>query len=109
MKNDQSCEIEDVRSVKIHLFDEIKLTFIQIWFICDMQKNMSSLGMLDSQKFEWSSNKDVLEVRVLDKSIISVHSHNNLYLLNHQIQLVKLMKIMIYELIYPFLEIMSLT
>lgn len=57
MENDQPCRIEDVGSVKIRMFDEVKRPSIKVRFSPYMKSNLIFLSMLDSHGLKWSSKE----------------------------------------------------
>jgi hypothetical protein len=77
MGNDQSCEIEWIGSIKIHMFDEVICILTNIRFIPNMRKNLILLGILDTKRLTWSVSGGLLQVKNDDMTILRGHKHQN--------------------------------
>lgn len=69
METEQPCRIEDVRYIKMRMFDGVKSTLIQVRFLPNMRKKPIFLRVLDSYSLEWNLMQYVLNVRLCDQII----------------------------------------
>lgn len=63
MGNDHPCQVVDIRSVRIMMFDGIVRTLTNVRYIPEMKKNLISLGVLDTNNHRWSIADGVLQVK----------------------------------------------
>jgi hypothetical protein len=79
MGNDHPCRIVGIGSVKIQMFDGVVRTLRNVRFIPDMRKNLISLGVLDTNGYQWTVADGTLQVKAGNKVILKGTKHKNLY------------------------------
>ena len=81
MKNNMSCKIIDIRSIKIRMHDCIIRTLSNIRHVPDLKKILISLGTLDSNGYKFSAEGGVLRVNKGSLVVMKGKKVNTLYIL----------------------------
>ena len=83
--NDHPCPIVGIGSVKIQMFDGVIRTLRNVRYIPTMRKNLISLGVLDSNGYQWAVTDGLLQVKAGDKVILKGKKIKNMYVLEGDI------------------------
>ena len=81
MGNDHPCQIVGIGSVKIQMFDGVIRTLRNVRYIPEMRTNLISLGILDTNGYQWAVTDGILQVKAGDKIILKGKKHKNMYVL----------------------------
>ena len=60
--NDASCKVVEIGNIKIKMFDGVVTTLCDVRHIPELRKNLILLGALDSNKFCYKSESEVMKV-----------------------------------------------
>ena len=81
MKNNMSCRVTSVGTVKIKMFDDRVTTLTDVRRVPDLKKNLVSLGTLDSQCYRYFAEGGVVRASKGAFMVIKGDLHNGFYFL----------------------------
>ena len=85
MRNNMSCRVAGVGTVKIKMFDGRVTTLTDVRHVPDLKKSLVSLGTLDLQGYKYYAEGGVLRASKGASMVIKGELHNGLYFLQGSI------------------------
>ena len=64
MDNGAHCKITGIGNIRIHMFDGVVRTLCDVRHILEVEKNLISLGTLDSNSYGYNSKGEVMKLRM---------------------------------------------
>ena len=81
MGNDVPCKTVGISPIQIKMHDGVIRTLIEVCHVPELKKNLISVGVLDSKRFECSAEGGVMEIRKGSFVVMRGIKKGNLYIL----------------------------
>ena len=73
MGNNASCEVEDIGTVRIKMFDGVVRTLGDVKHVLDLKRNLISLNTFDAKGYKYIGEGGVLKISKLALVVIKGH------------------------------------